>query len=167
MQPELPKEIKKLIGKTSFKDSSPILVQKGLWQNFCSAIEDSNPIYWNESEAIKHTEELIAHPALLPSWVHDFEWHPDRTKVQPMQLHFYLKEVLNLPLGIVTEVEIEYYEPVKDGDEISSNQILLSISDLVTTKLGKGRYWVIEVTYFNQEEIIVGKQNMHFLGYEK
>ncbi|MAS52115.1 MAG: hypothetical protein CMD20_02810, partial [Flavobacteriales bacterium] len=76
-------------------------------------------------------------------------------------------EVLNLPLGIVTEVEIEYYEPIKNGDEISSNQKLLSISDPVTTKLGNGRYWVIEVTYFNQKEIIVGKQNMYFLGYKK
>ena len=167
MQAELPKEITKLIGKISFEDSSPILVQKGLWQNFCSAIEDSNLIYWNESEAIKHTDELIAHPALLPSWVHDFEWHPNRKKVLPMQLHFHLKEVLNLPLGIDTEVEIEYYEPIINGDEISSNQKLLSISDPVTTKLGNGRYWVIEVTYFNQKEIIVGKQNMHFLGYKK
>ena len=167
MQPKLPKEVTKLIGKISFKDSSPILVQSGLWQNFCSAIEDSNPIYWNEIEAKNHTEGLIGHPALLPSWVHDFEWHPDRIKVLPMQLHFSLKEALKLPLGIVTEVEIEYYEPVKDGDQISSNQKLLSVSDLVTTKLGKGRYWVIEVNYFNHHKITVGKQNMHFLGYEK
>ena len=167
MQPELPKEITKLIGKVSFKDLSPILVQTGLWQNFCSAIEDANPLYWKESEAINHTKNLISHPALLPSWVHDFEWHPDRKKVQPMQLHFHLKDILNLPLGIVTEVEIEYYEPVKDGDEIYSNQKLLSVSDPVTTKLGKGRYWVIEVSYFNQKKIIVGKQNMHFLGYKK
>ena len=166
MQAELPKEITKLIGKTAFKDPSPVLVQSGLWQNFCSAIEDTNPIYWNKSDAMNHTEHLIAHPALLPSWVHDFEWHPDREKMQPMQLHFYLKEILNLPLGIVTEVEIEYYEPIKDGDEISSNQKLLSVSDQVTTKLGKGRYWIIEVTYFNQNEIIVGKQKMHFLGYK-
>ena len=45
MQAELPKEITKLIGKISFKDSSPILVQKGLWQNFCSAIEDLSLIH--------------------------------------------------------------------------------------------------------------------------
>ena len=84
-----------------------------------------------------------------------------------MQLHFNLKEILNLPLGIVTEVEIEYYLPIKDGDEINSEQKLLNISDLVETKLGKGRYWVIEVKYFNQDKVLVGKQNMHFLGYKK
>tara|TARA_B100001142_G_scaffold78636_1_gene79387 strand:+ start:7485 stop:7988 length:504 start_codon:yes stop_codon:yes gene_type:complete len=167
MQNDLPEEVNKLIGKNSFTDQSPIMIQKGLWQNFCSSIEDGNKIYWDERVAECHTEDLIAHPAMLPSWVHDFEWHPQRKKVQPMELHFHLKNILNLPLGIVTEVDIEYYLPIKDGDAISANQTLLSVSELVKTKLGEGRYWVIEVKYFNQLEILVGKQNIHFLGYKK
>lgn len=167
MQNDLPEEVYKLIGKNSFTDQSPIMIQKGLWQNFCSSIEDGNKIYWDERVAECHTEDLIAHPAMLPSWVHDFEWHPQRKKVQPMELHFHLKNILNLPLGIVTEVDIEYYLPIKDGDAISANQTLLSVSELVKTKLGEGRYWVIEVKYFNQLEILVGKQNIHFLGYKK
>ena len=165
MQNDLPEEVNKLIGKNSFTDQSPIMIQKGLWQNFCSSIEDGNKIYWDERVAECHTEDLIAHPAMLPSWVHDFEWHPQRKKVQPMELHFHLKNILNLPLGIVTEVDIEYYLPIKDGDAISANQTLLSVSELVKTKLGEGRYWVIEVKYFNQLEILVGKQNIHFLGF--
>lgn len=167
MQNDLPEEVNKLIGKNSFTDQSPIMIQKGLWQNFCSSIEDGNKIYWDERVAECHTEDLIAHPAMLPSWVHDFEWHPQRKKVQPMELHFHLKNILNLPLGIVTEVDIEYYLPIKDGDAISANQTLLSVSELMKTKLGEGRYWVIEVKYFNQLEILVGKQNIHFLGYKK
>lgn len=167
MQNDLPEEVNKLIGKNSFTDQSPIMIQKGLWQNFCSSIEDGNKIYWDERVAECHTEDLIAHPAMLPSWVHDFEWHPQRKKVQPIELHFHLKNILNLPLGIVTEVDIEYYLPIKDGDAISANQTLLSVSELVKTKLGEGRYWVIEVKYFNQLEILVGKQNIHFLGYKK
>ena len=167
MQNDLPEEVNKLIGINSFTDQSPIMIQKGLWQNFCSSIEDGNKIYWDERVAECHTEDLIAHPAMLPSWVHDFEWHPQRKKVQPMELHFHLKNILNLPLGIVTEVDIEYYLPIKDGDAISANQTLLSVSELVKTKLGEGRYWVIEVKYFNQLEILVGKQNIHFLGYKK
>ena len=126
---DLPEEVNKLIGKNSFTDQSPIMIQKGLWQNFCSSIEDGNKIYWDERVAECHTEDLIAHPAMLPSWVHDFEWHPQRKKVQPMELHFHLKNILNLPLGIVTEVDIEYYLPIKDGDAISANQTLLSVSE--------------------------------------
>jgi hypothetical protein len=84
-----------------------------------------------------------------------------------MQLHFYIKDILNLPMGIVTDVEIEFYEPIKEGDEISSEQKLISISEWVNTKLGNGRYWEIEVNYKNQIEQVVGKQIINFLGYEK
>jgi hypothetical protein len=72
-----------------------------------------------------------------------------------------------LPFGIVTDVEIEFYEQVKEGDEISSEQKLITISECVNTKLGNGRYWAIEVNYKNQVEQLVGKQNINFLGYEK
>ena len=167
MQSDLPKEIIKLIGMTYCTDLSPITVQKGLWQNFCSAIEDGNPLYWDIAKTSKYSESLISHPALLPSWAHDFQWHPEREIIHPMQLHFHIKDVLNLPFGIVTDVEIEFYEPVKDGDEISSEQKLLTISDCVDTKLGNGRYWEIEVNYYNQTKQNVGKQNIHFLGYQK
>ena len=167
MESNLPKKILELIGKTYCVDSSPITVQKGLWQNFCAAIEDGNPLYWDNSTSKKYTDSLIAHPALLPSWAHDFQWHPKRKIIHPMQLHFYIKDILNLPMGIVTDVEIEFYEPIKEGDEISSEQKLITISEWVNTKLGNGRYWEIEVNYKNQIEQVVGKQIINFLGYEK
>ena len=53
------------------------------------------------------------------------------------------------------------------GDKISAEQKLVSVSDEVVTKLGNGRYWVIEVVYKNQLNNLTGKQNIHFLGYEK
>tara|TARA_Y100000590_G_C15484006_1_gene925092 strand:- start:22 stop:528 length:507 start_codon:yes stop_codon:yes gene_type:complete len=164
---ELPNKVKNLIGKVAVKQSGLIDVQKGLWQNFCSAIEDGNPMYWDKAYASKHTDGIISHPAILPSWLHDFEWHPKRDRKMPMELHFLIKELLSLPLGIVTEVEIEYFDPVHDGDLISCEQKLISVSDLVKTKLGKGRYWTIEVIYKNQLNQLVGKQNMHFLGYKR
>ena len=164
---KLPKKIQDWVGQIVINESSPVKVQSSLWQNFCSAVEDGNPLYWNESEAIKYNDGLIAHPALLPSWLHDFEWHPDRERRIPMELHFKIKDATTLPLGIVTGVEIEFYEPVYDGDEISGNQKLISISELVETKLGTGRYWNIEVIYLNQKQLLVGKQKINFLGYRK
>jgi acyl dehydratase len=163
----LPEKIKNWLGKTVITEPSPFEVQSVLWQNFCSAIEDSNPLYWNQIEASEHTNMTIAHPALLPSWLHDFEWHPERERRMPMELHFLVKKALDLPLGIVTEVEIEFHEPVVQGDRISAEQKLLSVSDKVDTKLGKGRYWIIEVIYKNQSNELVGMQKIHFLGYKK
>ena len=68
---------------------------------------------------------------------------------------------------------ITYFEHCPDfysiihGNKISAEQKLMSVSDEVNTKLGKGRYWVIEVTYKNESNNLVGKQNIHFLGYKK
>ena len=90
----LPPQIKDWIGKTVVKDSSPFIVQSVLWQNFCSAIEDGNSLYWDAEVAKNHTNQIVAHPALLPSWLHDFEWHPNRDKKMPMQLHFLIKNLL-------------------------------------------------------------------------
>ena len=90
----LPPQIKDWIGKTVVKDSSPFIVQSVLWQNFCSAIEDGNSLYWDAEVAKNYTNQIVAHPALLPSWLHDFEWHPNRDKKMPMQLHFLIKEAL-------------------------------------------------------------------------
>ena len=163
----LPPKINDWIGKTIIKDPSPFDVQSVLWQNFCSAIEDENPLYWDPEVASKHCETMISHPALLPSWLHDFEWHPQRNRKMPMELHFLVKKALDLPLGIVTDVEIEFYDPIIHGDKISAEQKLVSVSNEVETKLGRGRYWAIEVTYKNQSNNLVGKQNIEFLGYKK
>ena len=103
MQSNLPKEILKLIGMTYCTDLSPITVQKGLWQNFCAAIEDGNPLYWDNSTSKKYTDSLIAHPALLPSWAHDFQWHPKRKIIHPMQLHFYIKDSEYLLVLVISQ----------------------------------------------------------------
>ncbi len=45
---------------------------------------------------------------------------------------------------------IVFHEPVRPGDVITTRQILRSVSDPKTTKLGTGRFWVIDVEYRNQ-----------------
>ena len=165
---DLPKKVKSWIGKTVIKENNAVKVQRGLWQNFCAAVEDGNPLYWDDEKSKVYTDELIAPPAMVPSWVVHNEWHPNKEKKnRPMELHFLLKEELELPLGIVTNIEMKFYEPVKEGDSISSEQKLVEVSGKIETKLGPGRKWNIEVTYKNQRNVIVGLQNMHFLGYKK
>ena len=165
---DLPQKVKSWIGKTVIKENNAVKLQRGLWQNFCAAVEDGNPLYWDDEKSKVYTDELIAPPAMLPSWVVHNEWHPNKVKKnRPMELHFLLKEELELPLGIVTNIEMKFYEPVKEGDSISSEQKLVEVSGKIETKLGPGRKWNIEVTYKNQRNVIVGLQNMHFLGYKK
>ena len=50
---------------------------------------------------------------------------------------------------------------------ISHRQVLRSISDPKTTKLGTGRFWVIDVEYHNQEGRLVGVESYTGFGYRR
>ena len=50
----------------------------------------------------------------------------------------------------MTDNTIVFHEPVRLGDVLTTRQILRSVSDEKTTKLGTGRFWVIDVEYRNQ-----------------
>ena len=50
---------------------------------------------------------------------------------------------------------------------LRTRQILRSISDPKTTKLGTGRFWVIEVEYLNQDGELVGVESYTGFGYRR
>ena len=64
-----------------------------------------------------------------------------RTKqAQPLQVHFDLKELLGLPEAVMTDNTIVFGVPVRPGDVLTTCQVLHSVSDLKTTKIGTGRF---------------------------
>jgi acyl dehydratase len=78
-----------------------------------------------------------------------------------------MKERLDLPEAIISENTIAFHEPVRVGDVITSCQRLRSVSEEKTTKLGTGRFWVIDVEYRNQKGEIVGVESYTAFGYRK
>ena len=78
-----------------------------------------------------------------------------------------MKELLELPEAIISENTIVFHEPVRVGDVITSCQRLKSVSDEKTTKLGTGRFWVIDVEYRNQRNELVGVESYTAFGYVK
>ena len=62
---------------------------------------------------------------------------------------------------------IVFHEPVRIGDVITSRQILRSVSEPKTTKLGTGRFWVIDVEYLNQRDELVGVESYTGFGYRR
>ena len=48
-----------------------------------------------------------------------------------------------------------------------SSQVLRSVSDEKTTKLGTGRFWVIEVVYANQDGERVAVESYTGFGYRR
>ena len=82
-------------------------------------------------------------------------------------MHFELQEQLGLPEAVMTDNTITFHEPVRPGDRLRTRQILRSVSDPKRTKLGAGRFWVIEVEYSNQDGELVGVESYTGFGYRR
>ena len=103
---------------------------------------------------------------MLQVWVRPHHWAPGpRPASLALKAHFDLKEKLGLPEGVATDNELRFGVPVRPGDRIRSRQIVRSISEVKTTKLGTGRFWVIDVECLNQRGEWVGTDSMTLFGY--
>ena len=108
----------------------------------------------------------VAPPTMVSVWFRPHHWAPGRTSGGlPLQVHFDLKEGLGLPEAVMSDNTIVFYDPVRPGDRLRTHQILRSVSDEKTTRLGTGRFWVIDVEYHNQLGELVGIESYTGFGY--
>ncbi|MFQ5477408.1 MAG: MaoC family dehydratase N-terminal domain-containing protein [Candidatus Binatia bacterium] len=165
---ELPREVASWIDQVRYEEETEFEVERGYIATSCSSVQNGNPLFWDEEVAFRLTGGPIAPPTMLSVWFRPHHWAPGRSKqVQPLQVHFDLKEKLGLPEAVMTDNEIVFGEPVRPGDRLRTRQILRSVSDPKTTKLGRGRFWVIEVQYLNQKSELVGKEIYTGFGYRR
>ncbi len=165
---DLPPEIEKLIDQVQYEEAGEFPVEQGYIYTWCSSTENGNPLFWDEAIAGELTDGPIAPPSMISVWFRPHQWSPGRTEpAVPLQAHFDLKEVFELPEAVMTDNTIVFYEPVRPGDRLRTRQILRSVSEPKTTKLGTGRFWVIEVEYVNQRDDLVGVESYTGFGYRR
>jgi len=168
MSEELPAEVESWLGEKRYEEEGEFPVEMGYVWTTCAAVENGNPLYWDEKVADAITGGPIAPPSMISVWFRPHFWAPNRTKqAQPLQVHFDLKEKLGLPEAVMTDNTITFGEPVRPGDRLRTYQILRSVSPLKTTKLGTGRFWVIDVVYENQKGEHVGTESYTGFGYRR
>ncbi|WP_019528286.1 hotdog fold domain-containing protein [Dasania marina] len=166
-QPQLPEPVNSWLGKAVVSIGPFMTVEQGLWLNYCVAVEDAHPLYWQGMKGV--SEQPLAPPAFLPSWVVDHDWrpNPDEKPMRTLELHFMLKDALGLPFGVVTEVELEFHRPVVAGDRLRAEQVLVAVGEEYQTRMGPGRRWTIAVNYYHQDEALAGVQTLRFVSYRK
>ena len=164
----LPDGIAELIGRPMYLETADFPVEMAYGWNTLAATENGNPLYWEPAVA-----EMLAGGRILPLstlslWMRPHRWSPGATTEQvALQVHFDLKERLDLPEAIMSDNTIAFHEPVRPGDVISHHQVLRSVSDPKTTRLGSGRFWVIDVEYHNQRGDLVGVESYTGFGYRR
>ena len=105
---------------------------------------------------------------MLSTWFRPHHWAPGRHEQRlPLQVHFDLKGRFELPEAVMTENTIVFHEPVRPGEVLSTCQVLRSVTDEKTTRLGTGRFWVIDVEYRNQRDELVGVESWTGFGYRR
>ena len=165
---DLPQHIQDMVGKELYPEEGEFPVEHGYIWTTCSSVENGNPLYWDEATARALTGGPIAPPAMISGWFRPHLWAPGRTaEALPLQVHFDLKEALGLPEAVMTDNTIVFHEPVRIGDRLHTHQVLRSVSDPKTTKLGTGRFWVIDVEYFNQDDTQVASERYTGFGYKR
>ena len=164
----IPASVEALIGKVQYEEAGEFPVERGYIYTSCASVENGNPLFWDDDVAAEITNGPIAMPTMLSLWFRPHHWAPNRTKqALPLQVHFDLKELFELPEAVMTDNTIVFYEPVRPGDLLHTRQILESVSEEKTTKLGTGRFWVIEVEYRNQGGELVAVESYTGFGYRR
>ena len=168
MTGELPADVAELIGRPMYPETADFPVEMGYGWNTLAATENGNPLYWEPAVA-----EMLAGGTILPLstlslWMRPHRWAPGATTEQvALQVHFDLKDRLELPEAIMSDNTIAFHEPVRPGDVISHHQVLRSVSGPKTTRLGSGRFWAIDVEYHNQDGTLVGVESYTGFGYRR
>lgn len=127
---------------------------------FCSAIEDGNPLYWDREVANELYGGMISPPGMLMVWSMPQPWRPDGAREKPMlsiDVPAPGDEIIN------ATTETEFLRPVREGDQLSFQEEIISITEEKNTKLGRGRFITSETTYRNQRgEVVARHRNILF-----
>ncbi len=164
----MPEEVHSWIDQVRYEEQGEFDVERGYIFTSCSSVENGNPLFWDDAVAEELTDGPVAPPTLLSCWFRPHHWAPNREKSGlPLQVHFDLKEQFGLPEAAMTDNTIVFGVPVRPGDRLRTRQILRSVSPLKRTKVGIGRFWVIEVEYLNQKDELVGVESYTGYGYRR
>jgi acyl dehydratase len=166
--PDLPAHITALIDAPQYDEVGEFPVERGYIWTSCASVENGNPLFWNDEVAATLTGGPIAAPSMLSTWFRPHHWAPGRDVPRlPLQIHFDLKAALDLPEAVMTDNTLTFHEPVRPGDLINTCQRLRSVSAEKMTRLGIGRFWVIDVEYRNQRGDLVGVESWTGFGYRR
>jgi len=163
----IPAAVAALIDEVQYEETGEFPVERGYIWTSCASVENGNPLFWDDAVADEITGGPIAPPTMISVWFRPHQWSPGRTEpAVPLQVHFDMKRIFDLPEAVMTDNTIIFHEPVRPGDRLRTRQILRSVSGPKTTKLGTGRFWVIDVEYRNQRDDLVAVERWTAFGYE-
>ena len=158
-------EMRDLIGKEQYHEVGEFPVERAYVWTSCASVENGNPLSgtarWRRADgradrAALHGLGLVPAPPLGAG--RDGGGAAAAGPLRP-------EGRFGLPEAVMTDNTIEFHTPVRMGDASRTHQVLRSVSEEKTTKLGTGRFWVIDVVYANQDGELVAVESYTGFGY--
>ena len=157
----LPEEVTKLIGQAG--EVRVFEVEKGAIKRFTDAVDDPNPLYWNEEYARNSRYgSIIAPPGFISTpWLSGRVTKWEKENAPPSDLRAQLRPALEKagytnPAGVDAGIEYEFFLPVRAGDTIAASAMIKEITER-EGRTGKMVFVITETTYTNQNAEIVAK----------
>lgn len=157
----LPEEITKFIGKSIGVVACE--VEKGSIKRFADAVDDPNPLYWDEKYAAKSRYGSIIAPPGFFGW--PVKLPRGMTFQRPTDISDPPEITENLRAALAKAgfwravdggIEFEFFLPVRAGDALSAKSSIKDIRER-EGKAGKMAFLIIETAYYNQKNELVAK----------
>lgn len=121
-------------------------------QLFAAMVRDGNPSYWDAEFARDRWGGLLAPPALLMGWLIPPPWQPGG---RPPAAALALRVPLPGNTFINAANDVEFLQPVVEGDVLTAVEELVSVSPEKRTRLGVGHFVETLETYRRQDGVVV------------
>lgn len=144
-------------------------VNEPMIRQWCDAMGDRNPIYWDADAARASAHgRLVAPPTMLQAWIlPGFRMSdPDRPPQDKQEeLHALFQE--HGYTGVVaTNCDLEFTQYLEPGEHVTAHALIESISEEKATALGTGYFIVTRTTFTNQDGHEVGEMVFRVLRFK-
>ncbi|MCV7411990.1 acyl dehydratase [Mycobacterium florentinum] len=144
----------RMVGATSEPRTAVNPVGGARIQLYASMIHDGNRSYWDAEFAREQWGGLLAPPGLLMGWLIPPPWEPGGRRPAASL-------ILRVPLPGTTFInaanDVEFPEPIVEGDVLTSVEELVSVSPEKRTRLGVGHFIETLETYRRQDGTVVAR----------
>ena len=167
VKPENRKKILEL-AVANEKEISQVECCEYLIRHWNETVEDGNPLYNDRTYArSRGFQDIVAQPGMIIcTLVLPYRWPTPAGFIKTRQLlHFELKDLLELPVGILANYEAFFHAPIEIGDRLSTTCRLVEISEFKRTRIGGGYFSKLETSYFNQRDELVCQAHTNLFSY--
>ncbi len=157
----LPEEMAGFIGKSI--GTVACEVEKGSIKRFADAVEETNPLYWDEEHAAKSKYGSIIAPPGFFGW--PVKLPPGQTFQRPTDITDPPEATEGMRNALAKAgyanvldggIEYEFFLPVRAGDSLTARSTIKEVRER-EGKTGKMAFVIIETAYHNKKDELVAK----------